>query len=477
MNLHMIKNRILSVLFCILLILQNTIAVSANYGVNDITLVIGSPYMQVGNQLVEIDPGRDTAPIISNGRTLVPIRAVVESLGGTVEWLESTSSAVLVYKDVTIRLQPENTTAYVNGESSLLDTPPSIINGRTMIPVRFVAEKFGFDVRWVGENQQIIISLPSLESTFAVHYIDVGQGDGIFVQLPDGKTMLIDAGPEENVVNTYIKKLGVNKLDYVIATHPDADHIGGMPQVLDEFCVGEFFMPNKAHNTKLFENLLDSLDNKGCTVTEASAGVIIGEGKDYRISFVAPVKLYDSNNNSSAVIIMDIYEKRFLFTGDIEQQGEFDILELGSHIDADVLKIAHHGSAGSTTDVFLDRVSPQIAVISAGIDNSYGHPSPQVIEKLSKRGIISYTTANCGSVTIGVVDDSLVVQCSVQDLRDEGIADKISQQSIYRTKTGKKYHLGDCARLQSKIEISFAKVAELGLEPCSVCNPHIKEGR
>lgn len=441
----------------------------------DIVLTVGSPYMETEGQLYEIDKGRDTAPIISGGRTLVPIRAVVEAMGGKVDWIGDSSTAVLVYGDTEVRLRPDDAVAYVNNVAYTLDTPPTIVNSRTMIPVRFVAERFGFVVEWLPEGSKIIIK-PNVESVgFAVHYIDVGQGDSIFVQLPDGKNMLIDAGPGENIVNIYLKKLGVGALDYVVATHPDADHIGGMPQILEEFVVGELFMPDKVHTTQLFERMLDSIDANGCRVAEAKAGVDLTHGVNYNIKFLAPCKTYDDNNNSSAVVMLEYDGKKFLFTGDIEAQGEADILASGADIDADVLKVAHHGSSTSTTDAFLDAVTPEVAVISVGADNKYGHPDEETIQKLNVRGTKYYLTSESGTVILSVSSGEIMAESDKGIVAHEGETVQSAETSIYRTKTGDKYHIEGCSSLRSKILISYKEAVELGLEPCSKCNPPMGE--
>ena len=436
-----------------------------------LTLQIDNPYMEAYGTLVEIDPGRGTSPIVVDGRTLVPVRAIVERIGGTVAWEQSTSTATLVYGATTIDLTPGSTAAYVNGEQHTLDVAPAIINGRTMLPIRFIAEKFGFDVQWMPDSSKIVISTAAdSKGLLAVHYIDVGQGDSAFVQLPDGKILLIDAGPSTDVVNRYVSALGCKKIDFIVATHPDADHIGGMPQVLDEFEVGDFYMPDKAHTTRLFENMLDSLDANGCSVNVAESGVVVAVGDGYNVEIVAPVAEYEDNNNSSAVVVVECGDVSFLFTGDIENQAETDILNSGADIDADVLKIAHHGSDSSTSETFLDAVTPKLAVVSVGADNKYGHPSIEVVSRLNARYIPYYSTAKLGTVVI----ECDGMSCNV--ITSEAVSDNDTQvqavpQNIYRTATGKKYHMDGCPSLKSKIQTTLEDAKAAGLEPCSKCNP------
>ena len=203
-----------------------------------------------------------------------------------------------------------------------------------------------------------------------VHFLDVGQGDSIFIELPDEKTMLIDAGENyhgEGIKN-YIGDCGYSKIDYLVATHPHADHIGSMAYIVRNMDIGSVYMPKAAANTKTYENLLESISDKGLKITSAKAGLTIAEEGDYTINVVAPVTIDEDNlNNSSAVIKLTYKDNTFLFTGDAEKK---ELETINSDISADVLKVGHHGSTTSTTEEFLDEVKPSYAVISAGEDNS-----------------------------------------------------------------------------------------------------------
>lgn len=225
-----------------------------------------------------------------------------------------------------------------------------------------------------------------------VHFLDVGQGDSIFVELPDEKTMLIDAGENyhgEGIKN-YIGDCGYSKIDYLVATHPHADHIGSMAYIVRNMDIGSVYMPKAAANTKTYENLLESISDKGLRVTSAKAGLTIAEESDYTINVAAPVTIDEDNlNNSSAVIKLTYKDNTFLFTGDAEKK---ELETITADISADVLKVGHHGSTTSTTEEFLNAVSPTYAVISVGEDNSYGHPHKETLALLEEFNCMVYRT-------------------------------------------------------------------------------------
>lgn len=252
-------------------------------------------------------------------------------------------------------------------------------------------------------------SLPSAAKTtqraentnlLKVHFIDVGQGDCTFAELPNGETLLIDAGPDEMTAAEYIKKLGCSEVTYIVATHPDADHIKGMAEVLNNFSVKRFYMPEKEHTTKTFEKMLDALEANGCEAIYAEAGKNILNADGIYVKFEGPVKKYPDNNSMSAVVKLGYKNNTFLFTGDADYSAETDMLNTGSDIKADVLKVAHHGSASSTSEKFLKAAEPEYAVISVGEDNKYNHPSKKALSLLKKYNVEVYRTDKNGTITI-----------------------------------------------------------------------------
>lgn len=246
-----------------------------------------------------------------------------------------------------------------------------------------------------------VLSYSHRTGELAVHIIDVGQGDSILIQFPNGGVMLIDAGLDGSgaPVIPYLKKLGVKKIDYLVATHPHADHIGGMAAVIEEFDIEKVYMPKVTHTTKTFENLLLSIKKKGLKITPARAGLSVIEHGDLKVIFTAPCgSYYERLNNYSAVVRIQYKGISFLLTGDAEDLSEKEMLASGADLRADVLKVGHHGSNSSTTPEFLKSVSPKYAVISAGAGNHYGHPHQETLDKLISAGIEIYRTDVHGTV-------------------------------------------------------------------------------
>lgn len=234
-----------------------------------------------------------------------------------------------------------------------------------------------------------------------VSYIDVGQGDSIFIEFPGGKTALIDAGEAENVsaVISYLRQRNCDEIDYLICTHPHSDHIGGMSKVLSTFSVGEVYMPRVEHTSKTYEKLLNQLNNLGLPVYTAKAGAVLSVEPEVEFVMMAPVSGdYDELNDYSAVLRLTYGENSFLFTGDAEKVSEKEMLGSGQDLTADVLKVGHHGSSTSSHQAFLDAVNPTYAVISCDGNNEYGHPHKKVVKRIDNSGITIYRTDLHGTI-------------------------------------------------------------------------------
>ena len=231
-----------------------------------------------------------------------------------------------------------------------------------------------------------------------VHFLDVGQGDSIFIELPTNETILIDASikdASDKIIN-YLKEEKVSKIDYVFATHPHSDHIGGMSAVIKAFDIGQIYMPKAVTTTKTYENLLLTIKDKNLKIKTAKAGNTIIDTDDLKLVVLAPNQdSYESLNNYSIVLKLTYKEKSFLFTGDAETLSE---KEITGDVEADVLKVGHHGSRTSTSQAFLNKVNPSYAVISVGLNNDYKHPHQEVFDRLEKKNIKIYRTDQNGDI-------------------------------------------------------------------------------
>ena len=205
-----------------------------------------------------------------------------------------------------------------------------------------------------------------------VHFMDVGQGDATLVTC-GGHAMLIDAGDDSKgtAIQNYLQKQKITKLDYLVLTHPDADHIGGAPVIITKFDIGKVFVSNFEKDNKTYQKLIQSLDDKRMKpLTPAvNSKYTLGTAD---ITILAPGKTYDNPNDASIALLLKNGTRSFLFTGDAGEDAETDILETGIDISADVYKVGHHGSKYSTSKDFFEAVDPFYAVISCGGGNSYG---------------------------------------------------------------------------------------------------------
>lgn len=234
-----------------------------------------------------------------------------------------------------------------------------------------------------------------------VSFIDVGQGDSILIQTPNNKVILIDAGTSSYgpAIERYLKQRDIVMIDVLIATHPHADHIGGMAHIIDRFDIGSIYMPKVSTTTKTFENLLLTIQNKGLKINSARAGIAIDVDSSLKVQMLAPISSsYSDLNQYSAVLKVSYKNTSFLFTGDAGQISEQEMMSSGAILRADVLKVGHHGSHTSSTVPFLNAVKPSFAIITVGKDNRYGHPHQEILDRLSSFEIKTYRTDIHGTI-------------------------------------------------------------------------------
>lgn len=257
-------------------------------------------------------------------------------------------------------------------------------------------------------------------SGLEVHFIDVGQGDATLIKA-DGHAMLIDAGENDKgtAVQLYLKKQGVEQLDYLVLTHTDSDHIGGADVIISKFDIGQIFMSDFKKDNKTYRELMESMQYKHMTYTTPEVGAEFALG-NATFTIIAPNGDYDDPNNSSIALILDYGENSFLFSGDCEEEAEQDILDNGMNLDVDVYQVGHHGSRSSSSEDFLDAMSPEYAVISCAEKNSYGHPHARTLNNLRERKIKVFRTDEQGSIIAFSDGKEIMWNCSPSDSWQSG---------------------------------------------------------
>lgn len=257
-------------------------------------------------------------------------------------------------------------------------------------------------------------------SELQVHFIDVGQGDSTLI-ICDSEAMLIDAGDNNQgtKIQNYLKKQNVESLKYVVCTHPDADHIGGMDVILYKFDCETIFMTDETKDTNTYRDVIDTMRNKGYSKTLPVVGDIYTLG-GAQITVLAPINPGEDSNNNSISILITHGNNKFLFSGDAEEEEESDIVNNYISIDADVYKVGHHGSKTASSEEFLNAISPTYAVISCGEGNSYGHPHSATLNILRSMGVKVFRTDEQGSIIASSDGVNITWNCSPSDTWQAG---------------------------------------------------------
>lgn len=330
-----------------------------------------------------------------------------------------------------------------------------------------------------------------------VHFIDVGQGDATLIRQGE-HAMLIDAGDNSKgtAVQSYLMSQKIEKLDYVIGTHPDSDHIGGLDVVLYKFEWDTVMMPEQKKATRTYEDVLKVIQHKNCQITVPKAGDIYELGMA-EFTIVCPQKTdYGQDSNNGSIGLRLTYgDTHFLFTGDAEKAAEQDMLESGMELSADVFKAAHHGSDTANTEEFLEAVNPKAVVISCGEGNSYGHPRAEVMNRLWQMSVEVYRTDEQG--TIVAYSDGRNITWNMgksesrkagepigsyipkEESKDSGLEESQGEKETYvlNENTGK-FHKSSCSSVEQMseqnrkyVDQTREELEEEGYEPCKRCNP------
>ena len=234
-----------------------------------------------------------------------------------------------------------------------------------------------------------------------VHFVDVGQGDGIFIRSPEGLAMVIDGGPRNSGFADYLANHRVKEIAVLVRTHPEADHIGGLIEVLRRFKVKSVWLDGQLHTTRTYDDFLSAIERSGAAVQEARRGQVITLG-ELRFQVLHPSEPFLSGDlDENSVILRLVFGGvSFLFTGDAGRPAEESMLATGLDLQADILKVGHHGSSTSTSPLFMQAVSPEVAIYQAGRDNPYGHPHAEVVTTISLAGVKLYGTNVDGTLVV-----------------------------------------------------------------------------
>ena len=317
-----------------------------------------------------------------------------------------------------------------------------------------------------------LISEPGPNSSFEVHFIDVGQGDASLI-ICDGEAMLIDGGEKDqsSKIYAYLKERGINNIKYIVASHGHSDHVGGLSAALNYASVETVFCSTTYYASDVFDSFLKQLEKQNLTITVPDPSDVYDLGSA-KVLVVGPKENFDNENDNSIVIKVIYGSTSFLFTADAEREAERNMVsEYSTLLKSTVLKVGHHGSDTSSSYLFLREVLPEYAVISVGSDNIYGHPHETVLSRLRDAEVNVVRTDLNGSIVMHSDGRNITYSSDRNDASEE----ENLVTGFVGNLNSKKFHRANCSNLPSeKNRIIFGDRQEAiaqGYSPCGNCRP------
>ncbi|NLL71039.1 MAG: MBL fold metallo-hydrolase [Epulopiscium sp.] len=301
-------------------------------------------------------------------------------------------------------------------------------------------------------NQEKPFKLESMR----VHFLNVGQGNAVFIEGGEGQTLLYDVGGDGDVgkqIVDYIQKCGYESLDVMVISHPHADHMNGAPYILEKIKVHAVYHPKVTHTTQLFEDFVQGVKKANLSLKPVKAGMEIPFG-NMQVKVLGPCSDYYEGLNDYSVVLQ-VKDEHFsvLLTGDIEALAEEEVISSGKDLHADVLQVPHHGSSSSSTQDFLQKVNPKYSILSLAADNKYGHPHKEVMERLVKLDTEILRTDEQGTIVASYQGDALVIETEkgiqTPNMDKKYIDEKTGQGLIKGNKNSKVYHMPEGAHYDS----------------------------
>lgn len=353
----------------------------------------------------------------------------------------------------------------------------------------------------------LLLASPSViaSENFTAHFIDVGQGDSILLHF-NQTDILIDAGSQNMGprVETYLRNQGVSALDLVVSTHPHEDHIGGLVKILQDFPVEQVLDSGQPHSSQIFNTYLALIDQKNITYTAAERGQKVNLDPKVSIDVLSPPQtLFKGDLNQNSIVLKVTYHNvSFLLMGDANDKAESSLISSGQDLKSDILKVGHHGSATSSSYLFLAKVLPAISIISVGADNDYGHPTQQTLSALEDIGSTIYRTDTNGNIIVTTDGQSYSIKSSSIPASSASSQSSIPAKTVSKTTSEEagqaaipaisatasdgpfvgssksdKYHYPDCSaakRIKAANLVTFSSSSDAraqGYSPCGICHP------